>query len=326
MSEVDSTEKKIAMDEVAEKRPAPKKKGFLGTIIFLVIIVGSAGAAWYFQSMWLPQVQETYQQAKTKVNDFISPKKVDPMAAPAMVEIEATPSDKKSEYVVSAITDPVKTVAEPDEKVMPVVPAIPVEEPVTENVDSETSTVEPVKSEVLEEINAQEEVKTKQEADVKTESVAQATFVDEAAITKSEPDLPKATETTEPVAVPEMATDKSLEKDKAVSSKENVVVDLAAARQAFWHRDLPRAEALYKQQIEIAKATADSWGELGNIYYLQAKWQQAASAYTEAALILLDKGDFPQAMFMRYIVVGLDPAQAKRIDEHVRALQAPVNG
>ena len=102
-------------------------------------------------------------------------------------------------------------------------------------------------------------------------------------------------------------------------------IDLAQARQAFWQRDLPKAEALYKQQIETAHANANSWGELGNIYYLQAKWQLAARAYTEAALLLLDKGDFPQAMFMRYIVMGLDPVQVKRIDERVKALQAPLN-
>ena len=150
------------------------------------------------------------------------------------------------------------------------------------------------------------------------ESVAKATFMPEevAETATSEPD---ATIPSSDVLSPTTA-------EKTVSPMPKKSVDLAQARQAFWQRDLPKAEALYKQQIETAKPDANSWGELGNIYYLQAKWKQAAAAYTEAALLLLDKGDFPQAMFMRYIVTGLDPAQTQRIDERLEALQAPING
>ena len=96
---------------------------------------------------------------------------------------------------------------------------------------------------------------------------------------------------------------------------------LQQARQRFWQRDIAGAEAQYRKLASSRAATADIWGELGNIYYLQAKWPQAAEAYTEATLRLLDGGNFPQAMFMRNIVARLDVKQLKRIDEHWQALQ-----
>ena len=101
---------------------------------------------------------------------------------------------------------------------------------------------------------------------------------------------------------------------------------LQQARQAYWARDYVTAEMHYHQITKMATDNVDAWGELGNIYYLQAKWPQAAEAYTEAALRLLKTGDYPRAMFMRYIVRGLDARQAARIDEQLRHMQAPAKG
>lgn len=315
MSEVDSTENKVAMDEVAEKRPDVNKKGFVGTIIFLVIIGGIAGAGWYFQSMWLPQVQQKYQQAQTMMHDFMSPKKVDPMAAPMSHAMEESDDDGASEPVASAIVEPVE-ITEP-------VAAV-VEEVVTETAPPETDTkqTDDVEDNQVESVTAKieetaEVVETKPaeiEKTVEVESVAKATFIPEEVVEAAAVEH-------EAVTIPKTDT-----AEKPVPMTPKKAADLAQARQAFWQRDLVKAEALYKQQIETAKPDANSWGELGNIYYLQAKWKQAAAAYTEAALLLLEKGDFPQAMFMRYIITGLDPAQARRIDERLKALQAPLNG
>jgi len=337
MSNADSSEKEVAMDEVVEERPAAKKTSYLGTIIFLILLALIAGAAWYFQSMWLPQTKQTYQQVRTQVNDFISPKKVDPMAAPGLDSVKQADSDDKSEYAVSAIIDPVEKTEEPMaasavEDVVPVVPAVPVEEVASASEKSAKESTEGV-----EEKSAVEEKPTAEEKPAaEMESVAQATFIDDAEATKESTETEPATETepvtenakqdSEPAVAADDAMEQSASENKPVMENKKHKVDLAEARQAFWQRNLPKAEALYKQQIENAKANADSWGELGNVYYLQAKWQQAAIAYTEAALLLLNKGDFPQAMYMRYIVVGLDPVQAKRIDDHVKALQAPLKG
>jgi len=350
MSEVDSTERKITMDEVAEKRPVAKQKGFscIGTVIFLVIIISIAGAAWYYQSMWLPQAQQKYQQARTMVHDFISPEKVDPMAAPkpSLMHRDVS-SNAPREYVVSAIVDPVvkEQPVVVEEAVVEVMPSETVAEKredvktnTVENITTETEApdiiVETNKTseavveldkvseaivevdkapEVIVEADKASEAIVEVDKETETKSVAQATFAEGAVVTTPKA-VVKATEATKTqVAI------------GGASMAPKKPADLAAARKAFWQQDLAQAEIFYKQQIKTAKADADSWGELGNVYYLQAKWKQAAVAYTEAALLLLDKGDFPQAMYLRYIVFGLAPAQVKRIDEHVKALQAPVN-
>jgi len=131
-----------------------------------------------------------------------------------------------------------------------------------------------------------------------------------------------ATETTvvAPAAMPEMLKDEQV----ATEAPAKAAVTLQDARAAFWSRDLVRAEGLYLQLTIADAQNPDAWGELGNLYYLQAKWQQAAQAYTQAALQLIDKGDFRQAMFLQFIVRGLDHASAIRIHERFLALQAPV--
>jgi hypothetical protein len=65
---------------------------------------------------------------------------------------------------------------------------------------------------------------------------------------------------------------------------------------------------------------------LGNIYYQQARWQDAAAAYTEVALRLVDKGDIPQAMYMQQLVSRLDGKQAQRIHERLSSQQASPQG
>lgn len=97
------------------------------------------------------------------------------------------------------------------------------------------------------------------------------------------------------------------------------------ARQAFWARDLVKAEAMYRELLKREPA-ADAWGELGNLYYGQAKWQQAATAYAEAAIQLLEHGQYSQAMFLHYVVQGLDPAQAARIEAKTRSMQTAPRG
>ncbi|NNG14484.1 MAG: hypothetical protein HKM22_04925, partial [Gammaproteobacteria bacterium] len=101
---------------------------------------------------------------------------------------------------------------------------------------------------------------------------------------------------------------------------------IGQARQAFWARDLVKAEYMYREFLKREPTAADAWGELGNIYYGQAKWQQAAEAYAEAAIQLLEQGQYSQAMFLHYVVRGLDPVQSARIDAKLRAMQTTPQG
>lgn len=121
------------------------------------------------------------------------------------------------------------------------------------------------------------------------------------------------------LAVQNKSRDGSMASHDKMQAGENSTL-MQQARQAFWARDLLRAENSYRQLIEGGQGSADTWGELGNVYYLQAKWPQAAEAYTEASLLLIDLNAVPQAMYLHHIVMRMDRQQAIRIDEKLRSL------
>jgi len=101
---------------------------------------------------------------------------------------------------------------------------------------------------------------------------------------------------------------------------------LNAARQAFWERDLEGAEKLYRNITISDVDNINAWGELGNIYFMQSKWKDAARAYTEVTLKLIEMQDFQQAAYMHSMVNRLDRDQAERINEHLRTLQMSNSG
>ena len=321
----------VVMDEVAESRPVEKKKsGFLGFLIVLLLLVAAGGASWYYQSMWLPQVQDgaqqvqgvakqaqlKMQQAKAWLDDSLSfGKKSEPVI---VAEPKISKENNKPKYVVAAISEPTPVVEEKvEEDNKPLENNVVVTESVPEVIETETVTATQEASEPS--ITPAESVVSETDDVV---AMVEA-VIEEPVVTKEENVVPENV-TSQIVENKNSITVTETPAMKLLAETKRPAVDLADARQAFWQRDLPKAEALYKEQIKNAQVDSDSWGELGNIYYFQAKWQLAATAYTEASLILLDKGDYPQAMFLRYIVMGLDPVQGKRIDERLQALQAPL--
>ena len=94
------------------------------------------------------------------------------------------------------------------------------------------------------------------------------------------------------------------------------------ARKAYWERDLPKAERLYRIITKADETNVDAWGELGNIYYLQARWKEAARAYTEVTLRLIYKKQMQQAAFFHRLVSQMDPEQSERINKHLTDLNA----
>ena len=94
------------------------------------------------------------------------------------------------------------------------------------------------------------------------------------------------------------------------------------ARKAFWARDLPKAERLYRILTQAEDTDINAWGELGNIYYMQARWKEAANAYAEVALRFIDKEEMQQAAFFHYLVNQMDREQSARINKRLVSLNA----
>ena len=107
-----------------------------------------------------------------------------------------------------------------------------------------------------------------------------------------------------------------------VSSEGAEASSITQARKAFWERDLLKAERLYRIITKSDNADMDAWGELGNLYYMQARWKDAARAYAEVALRLIDKKEMQRAQFFHRLVSQMDQEQSARINEHLRNLNS----
>ena len=92
---------------------------------------------------------------------------------------------------------------------------------------------------------------------------------------------------------------------------------LVMARQAFWSRNFQNSEKRYLDIIGLDGSDADIYGELGNVYYSQGKWQQAGKAYYEAAIRLLasNSGDqnSERVSYLLRVIQGLDTDSAEKL-------------
>ena len=94
---------------------------------------------------------------------------------------------------------------------------------------------------------------------------------------------------------------------------------LAAAREAYWLRDYSKAEENYRALISLEPDNPDGYGELGNMYFSQGKWDLASVAYFEAGKRLTDQGQVAQARQLVDVLRGLQGAQADELEEYIAA-------
>jgi hypothetical protein len=88
---------------------------------------------------------------------------------------------------------------------------------------------------------------------------------------------------------------------------------LAAAREAYWLHNHEQAESLYRRLIDLEPENPDGYGELGNLYFSQGKWDDAASAYFEAGSRLARTGHTIQAQNLLEVIRGLNGSQADEL-------------
>jgi hypothetical protein len=92
---------------------------------------------------------------------------------------------------------------------------------------------------------------------------------------------------------------------------------LAAAREAYWLRDYDTAEQKYRAMIDLDPTNPDGFGELGNMYFSQGKWELASATYFEAGKRLTDEGLFEQARQLVDVLKGLQGTQAKALENYI---------
>ena len=87
------------------------------------------------------------------------------------------------------------------------------------------------------------------------------------------------------------------------------------ARKAFYQRKYELSEQNYRKVIDSTEDNVDAYGELGNVFFNQGKKEQAASAYFEAAAILVRQGKVNRARSLMGLLRHLDKSKAGELQK-----------
>jgi hypothetical protein len=123
--------------------------------------------------------------------------------------------------------------------------------------------------------------------------------------------LPESAAVTPPQAVEAAAPADSTPQEKAYQL-------LADAREAYWLRDYDIAESKYMDLTRVDPDNPDGYGELGNMYFSQGQWEQAASAYYEAGVRLVGQGLLDQAEELVAVIRGLNGEHADDLERKIK--------
>ncbi len=97
--------------------------------------------------------------------------------------------------------------------------------------------------------------------------------------------------------------------------KDGLEPQLAAARSAYWQGDVEAAIARYRDLLAQYPDNEALHGELGNIYYMNGEWLEAATQYEAAGMAALKAGRRQQAQMLLGILSTLDRAAAARLQQ-----------
>ena len=74
-------------------------------------------------------------------------------------------------------------------------------------------------------------------------------------------------------------------------------------------------EKLYIELTQLEQDNPDAFGELGNVYYSQGKWNEAGQAYYQAAVRLITEGNHNQVAYLHRVIKGLNAEHAEKLSQ-----------
>lgn len=95
---------------------------------------------------------------------------------------------------------------------------------------------------------------------------------------------------------------------------------LNKGRDAFAVGDMESSVAAYKDYLKSNSSNADAHGELGNVYYLTGRYQEAAQSYYDSAKLLIEQKQTDRVPALLPVVAQVNPALA---DELAQKLPQP---
>lgn len=96
---------------------------------------------------------------------------------------------------------------------------------------------------------------------------------------------------------------------------------LNGAREAFAAGDAPWAIYYYAVYLEQKNTDANVWGELGNVYYLDGNFVEAAKAYYNVANLLIDRGQTARALELIPVIEEGDPSLSAAIYQRLTTVK-----
>ena len=99
-------------------------------------------------------------------------------------------------------------------------------------------------------------------------------------------------------------------KDSDTSSERDLLIN---ARNAFNQGAVIKSEKFYLELTQLDNDNPDIFGELGNVYYSQGKWDEAGQAYYEAAVRLITEGNYNQVAYLQRVITGLNTEHAEKL-------------
>ena len=99
-------------------------------------------------------------------------------------------------------------------------------------------------------------------------------------------------------------------KDSDASSERDLLI---SARNAFNQGATSESEKFYIELTQLDTDNPDVFGELGNVYYSQGKWDKAGQAYYEAAVRLITEGKYNQVDYLQRVIKGLNTEHAEKL-------------
>ena len=99
-------------------------------------------------------------------------------------------------------------------------------------------------------------------------------------------------------------------KDSDTSSERDLLIN---ARNAFNQGAMAKSEKIYLELTQLDNDNPDAFGELGNVYYSQGKWDEAGQAYYEAAVRLITEGNYNQVAYLHRVITGLNTEHAEKL-------------
>lgn len=99
-------------------------------------------------------------------------------------------------------------------------------------------------------------------------------------------------------------------KDRDTSSERDLLI---SARKAFNQGAMVESEKFYLELTKLDHDNPDVFGELGNVYYSQGKWDEAGQAYYEAAVRLIPEKNYNQVAYLQRVIKGLNTEHAEKL-------------